>query len=166
MSLSTQLHIQAVRQLLSDQALSTATIDVIGYHGQCLYHQPNRGISVIVGDAKAMADALGIVVVNDFRKNDIAHGGQGAPFAPLYHQALAIRDGLLPLAVVNCGGIANVTFVMGDKESDLLAFDTGPANALMDQLLRQRTQGEWHYDKDGHYGLQGEVNVAVLSRLF
>ena len=164
--LSTQMHIQAVHQLLTMLGIPAAEIDVIGYHGQCLYHQPNQQISVIVGDGQMMAEALNIPVVTDFRRNDILHGGQGAPFAPLYHQALALRDGLGSVAVVNCGGISNVSFVLGQDESDLIAFDTGPGNALLDQLLRQRTQGEIHYDRDGFYGLQGKVDLAVLAQLF
>lgn len=164
--LSTRYHIQAVQRLLAQLRLSASDIDVIGYHGQCLYHQPARQISVIVGDGQMMAEALQIRVVNDFRRNDMEHGGQGAPFAPLYHQALAIRDQRLPLAVVNCGGISNVTFVLGEHGSDLIAFDTGPGNALIDQLMRQRTQGEQHYDRDGVHALQGKVNTPVLAQLF
>ena len=108
---STFLHAEIVLQLLRETGLSADQINVIGYHGQTLYHQPNRGISVIVGDGQKLADRLKINVVSDFRRKDIEAGGQGAPFAPIYHQALAIRDQKIPVAVVNCGGIANVSLI-------------------------------------------------------
>jgi anhydro-N-acetylmuramic acid kinase len=96
----------------------------------------------------------------------VAAGGQGAPFAPLYHQALAVRDHKLPVAVVNCGGIANITIIQDADESGLLAFDTGPGNGLIDRLIRQRTQGREGMDRDGHYGLQGKVCEKTLAALF
>jgi len=163
---STLLHAQAVKSLLEKVNYAAAQIDVVGYHGQCLLHQPIRKISVIVGDGQALADQVGITVVNDFRRRDIAAGGQGAPFAPLYHQALAIRDNKKNLAVLNCGGIANITLINGTHENDLIAFDTGPGNGLIDRLVRQRTQGLEHMDLNGQYGLQGTVNAAVLEALF
>lgn len=163
---STALHAQVVRQLLAETDRDASNIDVVGYHGQTLYHRPAEKISVIVGDADALSAALCIGVVSDFRRADVMAGGQGAPLAPLYHRALAVRDQRLPLAVVNCGGIANVTLIPHAEILDVVAFDTGPGNVLIDQFVGQRTGGAECMDKDGRYGLQGEVNPAVLAALY
>lgn len=163
---STQLHIHAVQQLLQQQHLKPNDITVVGYHGQTLYHQPQRHCSIIVGDGQVMADTLNIPVVYQFRANDIAAGGQGAPFAPIYHWALAKRDGLIPCVVLNCGGIANATVISNDDATQLLALDTGPGNGLIDALVRQKTQGKENRDQDGRYGLAGTVNDAILKQLY
>lgn len=163
---STQLHALTVMQLLEKTKRETTHIDVVGYHGQTMFHHPAIKISVVLGDGKALANQLGITVVNDFRRNDVLAGGEGAPFAPLYHQALAIRDQKIPVAVVNCGGIANVTLVGSSAEQDLIAFDTGPGNGLIDLYVRQRTNGKENMDKDGQYGLQGQINATVLNALY
>ncbi len=162
---STDLHCLAIQQLLAKTSYPSEHIDVIGYHGQTLFHKPSAHITLQVGEGQTLANALGIAVVNDFRQNDIKHGGQGAPFAPLYHQALAIRDQLTPCAVINCGGVANITIVQGQQAKDLLSFDIGPGNGLIDRFVKQRTQGKQVMDKDGLFGLQGQVNLAVLEQL-
>jgi anhydro-N-acetylmuramic acid kinase len=160
---STYLHSLAVEALLQKMHRKPSDIDLVGYHGQTLFHKPAIGKSVIVGDGQYLAECLGIQVVSDFRSADIAHGGQGAPLAPIYHQALAKRDQYSPLAVVNCGGIANVTFINGE---DLIAFDTGPGNGLIDTYVRQYTQGKEHMDENGRYGLKGRVDTSVLDALY
>jgi anhydro-N-acetylmuramic acid kinase len=163
---STDLHASAVNHLLTETGYSAAQIGVIGYHGQTLLHQPEQKISVIVGDGQRLADLIGTTVVNDFRSRDIAAGGQGAPFAPLYHFALAVRDRRIPLAVVNCGGIANITVIPSADESCLTAFDTGPGNGLIDRLVRQRTGGKEVMDTNGQYGSRGTVHPEVLTALY
>jgi anhydro-N-acetylmuramic acid kinase len=163
---STQLHAELVKKLLDKTGLTARDIAVIGYHGQTLFHQPNKGISIIMGDGQGLAKASQIAVVHDFRREDVAAGGQGAPFAPLYHQALAVRDQKIPLAVVNCGGISNITLIPSDDPHDLIGFDTGPGNALLDQLVKQRTKGQESFDKDGQYGKKGQVDDTVFSALY
>ncbi|MBN9288354.1 MAG: hypothetical protein BGO43_15030 [Gammaproteobacteria bacterium 39-13] len=163
---STQLHETVVRKLLAETGYRAQEIDVIGYHGQTLFHRPSEKISIVVGNGQQLADALGITVVNDFRRRDVASGGQGAPFAPIYHQALAIRDNKIPVAVVNCGGISNITLINSANELDLIGFDTGPGNGLIDRLMRRRTQGKENMDKDGKYGRKGKVNSHVLEALY
>jgi len=163
---STQLHGQVVKQLLQKTHQDKKQITVVGYHGQTMYHQPAARISIVLGDGQQLANDLGIPVVNDFRSDDVASGGQGAPFAPLYHRVLALQDGKIPVAVVNCGGIANVTLIQGEREEDLVAFDTGPGNGLIDRLVRQRTGGNECMDRDGRYGKQGKINADVLEALF
>lgn len=163
---STELHAQLVMKLLNQTELRSDQIDVLGYHGQTLFHQPTKKLSIQIGNAKRLAELTKICVVNQFRQNDLLHGGQGAPLAPIYHQALAVRDNLLPVAVVNCGGIANVTFIPSDNDQDILGFDTGPGNALLDRFVRHRTNGHEFMDQDGKYGLQGVVHEDLLSRLY
>ncbi len=163
---STLLHAKAVQNLLQQTGYKAQQIDVVGYHGQTFFHQPAKKISIILGDGQYLSDLLGITVVNDFRSNDIEAGGQGAPLAPIYHQALAIRDKKIPAIVVNCGGIANVTIIQNQNELDLIGFDTGPGNALIDSVVRQRTQGKQHMDKDGQYAKSGTINLGVLAALY
>lgn len=163
---STQLHATAVQVLLQQTRLMPQNIDIIGYHGQAMFHQPNQKISVILGDGQALANILSIPVINDFRAQDIQQGGQGAPFAPIYHQALAIRDNKIPLAVVNCGGIANLTLIATPDPFQLVGFDTGPGNGLLDQFVRQRTQGKLSMDADGAFGQCGQVIEPVLKALY
>lgn len=163
---STELHAIAVKKLLAQENISASKIDVVGYHGQTLFHQPKNKISIIIGDGQYLANLLNIKVVNDFRRQDILAGGQGAPFAPLYHQALAIQSNKIPLAVVNCGGIANVTLIHSENILDIKGFDTGPGNALLDSLIRKRTQGQAQMDVDGKYGQKGRVHDDVILQLY
>lgn len=163
---STALHIQLVKQLLQQTDYKINQIDVIGYHGQTLYHSPANKITVQVGNAQTLAEQIGITVVNDFRRCDIDAGGQGAPLAPLYHQALALRDQKYPLAVVNCGGIANITLIYGTTENDVIGFDTGPGNALIDRIVQQKTFGKEKMDKEGQYGLQGKVHENLFPLFY
>jgi anhydro-N-acetylmuramic acid kinase len=162
---STQLHGELVKKLLQQTEYAAAQIDVIGYHGQTLFHNPTKKITIQVGDGQALAKQLGVTVVNDFRSQDVAMGGQGAPFAPLYHQALAVRDNKIPLAVVNCGGIANITLITGETDQDVIGFDTGPGNGLIDRYIRQYTRGKETIDLDGKYGKTGNVDETVLKAL-
>jgi anhydro-N-acetylmuramic acid kinase len=163
---STELHAHAVNLLLQKTNMAVHEIDVIGYHGQTLFHSPTHKISLQVGDGNLLARLTGITTVNDFRSRDIAEGGQGAPFAPLFHQALAARDKKIPVAVVNCGGIANISIVTGNQPTDVIGFDTGPGNGLIDRCVRHFTQGVEHMDVDGKYGRQGKVSEPVLKLLY
>jgi anhydro-N-acetylmuramic acid kinase len=163
---STRLHHEAVIKLLKKTGYKAKQIDVIGYHGQTMFHRPSIRVSVAVGNSQSLADKLGITVVSQFRNRDVAAGGEGAPFAPLYHQALAIRDKKVPVAIVNCGGIANITIISSASAADLIAFDTGPGNGLIDRLVKQRTQGKETMDTDGKYGKRGVVNEKMLASLY
>lgn len=159
---STDLHARLSCQLMEE---TQAKPDLIGYHGQNLYHAPHRGITLQLGNAQRLANRTSTPVVNNFRTNDIANGGQGAPLAPLYHQALALSRQIAPTAIANCGGVANVSFILGDTLADLLGFDTGPGNGLIDVFIKQRTQGRETYDKDGHYGQRGQVIQSAFEAL-
>ncbi|MDA1088730.1 MAG: anhydro-N-acetylmuramic acid kinase [Proteobacteria bacterium] len=156
----TDRHAEAVNRLLADNGLGPSDIDVIGFHGHTVFHQPEKGITRQIGDGGRLARQTGIKVVNDFRANDVAGGGQGAPFAPLYHAALSVKFEK-PLAVLNIGGVANVTWISPD--GGLIAFDTGPGNALIDDWVRDR-EG-LAMDEGGKLAHAGTVNQAVLEQL-
>ncbi len=163
---STLLHAEAVEKLLEKAQLKATDIAVIGYHGQTFFHQPARKISIILGYAQQLADRTKIAVIADFRRKDIEAGGQGAPFAPLYHQALAARDHKIPGVVINCGGIANITLITSDDPLTLLGLDTGPGNGLIDAYVKEITQGQRSMDINGEYGQQGCVDESVLTMLY
>ncbi len=153
----TEAHADAVRALLEVAGLDASAIDVIGFHGQTVLHRPERRYTRQLGDGKALAEALGVPVVNRFRHADVASGGQGAPLVLLFHAALA-GDLPGPLAVLNLGGVANVTYLDG---ADILAFDTGPANALIDDWVRRHTGAA--YDAGGAVAASGIADAGVLA---
>jgi anhydro-N-acetylmuramic acid kinase len=124
-------------------------------------HRPEHGLTIQIGDGDSLARMLGIPVVYDFRAADVAAGGQGAPLAPIFHRALVRQSGRAePIAVLNLGGVANVTFIDGDV---LIACDTGPGNALLDDFLRLQTGSL--LDTDGRRAAAGRVDEAIIARL-
>jgi len=157
----TDLQTEAVRRLCADHGIDLSTIDVVGFHGQTILHDPARRRTWQLGDGQRMADALGIPVVNRFRQNDLDHGGQGAPLAPLYHQAL-IRAGAIaePVAVLNIGGVSNLTLVDGGL---LFACDCGPGNALIDDWVRAHCGVP--YDEGGRIAASGRIDHRALETL-
>jgi anhydro-N-acetylmuramic acid kinase len=157
----TAAHAEAVEAFLSANGLRAGAIAAVGFHGQTVLHAPERLLTVQLGDGRALAARLRIPVVYDLRAVDVAAGGQGAPLAAVFHRALVRELGRpLPVAVINIGGIANLTYV---GQHDLVAFDTGPGNALIDDFLRQRTGAA--YDDCGKIAAAGDVNEEVLARL-
>lgn len=160
--LITQLHGLAVNRFMEKHELATADVDLIGFHGQTVLHQPDRRRTVQIGQGAKLAELTGIDVVHDFRSADVAAGGQGAPFAPLYHKALAASlNATLPIAVLNLGGVGNVTW-LGEGDQ-ILAFDTGPANGLLDDWVKEHGQGAM--DLGGKIAAKGTVDKAVLSEM-
>lgn len=153
-------HAEVVRTLLTGNGIAAADIDVIGFHGHTILHRPQAGISRQIGDGALLARQTGIPVVDDFRGRDVAAGGEGAPLAPLFHAALA-GDLEKPLAVLNLGGVGNVTWI--GKEGDLLAFDTGPGNALIDDWTAKTIQRPM--DEGGRLALGGRVDKDILDGL-
>jgi anhydro-N-acetylmuramic acid kinase len=154
-------HVEAVQAFLAANSLSPESVAAIGFHGQTLLHRPERGLTLQIGDGQRLAARLGIPVVYDFRSADVAAGGQGAPLAPVFHRALVQQlPGERPIAVLNVGGVANATYIDGDT---LIACDTGPGNALLDDFLRLRTGQP--LDTDGRMAAAGAVNAAVIAQL-
>jgi len=158
-------HVAAARAFLARHGLTAGDLDLIGVHGQTVLHEaPSaerpKGRTVQLIDAAAVARALGVPVAYDFRSDDVAAGGQGAPLAPIYHEALARFSGLVaPTAVLNLGGVGNITLVRSDGE--LEAFDTGPANGMIDLLVQARTGRRC--DEEGGLARAGKVDAAVLG---
>lgn len=161
-ALVTARHGAAVKAFIADHGLDRASIDVVGFHGQTVLHRPDARLTVQIGDGAALAARLGVAVVWDMRAADVAAGGQGAPLVPVWHRALAEASGVeRPALVVNLGGVGNVTFV--PAEGDLIAFDTGPANALLDDLMLERTG--LAMDRDGATAARGRVDEPALAQL-
>ena len=160
--LITESHAQVVKTFLRENRLGAGDIDVIGFHGQTVIHRPEDRLTVQIGDGQRLADMTGIRVVYDFRAEDVAEGGQGAPFVPAYHRALAIGSDLaLPVVVINIGGVANVTWI--GPNHDLLAFDTGPGNALLDDWVRRTTGAP--FDVNGELAARGKADSKLLETL-
>jgi anhydro-N-acetylmuramic acid kinase len=158
----TALHARAIDAFLTANDIDRSTIDVVGFHGQTILHRPASKLTVQIGDGEALAAELRLPVVYDFRAADLMAGGQGAPLVPVYHRALTRKlERPHPVAVLNLGGVANVTYI--DGGGDPIACDTGPANALLDDFVRERTGKAW--DADGAAAAGGRVDEAVVARL-
>jgi len=159
----TLLHAEAVEALLARADVPRGSVGVIGFHGQTVAHRPERGWTWQIGDGNLLARKTGIPVVHDFRSADVAAGGQGAPLIPVYHRALALAAGLpLPVAILNLGGVGNVTWI-GEGEADMLAFDTGPANGLIDDWMLAHTGVAM--DRDGAAAARGRVHEDILAAM-
>jgi anhydro-N-acetylmuramic acid kinase len=186
----TVAHADAVKALLAKAGLAASDVALVGFHGQTILHRPVQRWTWQIGDGVLLARLAGIDVVHDFRSADVKAGGQGAPLVPLYHAALVRQPPLPslapgpatasppsgrfapqgetarksnltpPLVVVNIGGVANVTYISGDS---VLAFDTGPGNAPIDDWM-QRHSGR-PVDEDGAFAATGKVNDAALESM-
>ncbi|MEM9704999.1 MAG: anhydro-N-acetylmuramic acid kinase [Pseudomonadota bacterium] len=167
----TLAHVEAVKALIAKAKLTPAEIDIVGFHGQTILHRPAQNLQATgrtwqIGDGAALASEVEIDVVGDFRSADVAAGGEGAPFAPVYHAALVRKltekeGDSAPVAVLNLGGVANVTFVPeGGDETEMLAFDCGPGNGLIDEWVALKTGAAM--DEDGALAKRGEVRSDIL----
>jgi anhydro-N-acetylmuramic acid kinase len=156
----TAAHAEAVAAFSAQNRITPEDIDIVGFHGQTVLHRPADRMTVQIGDARALAKAIHIPVMHDFRAADVAAGGQGAPLVPVYHRALAQsleREG--PVVVLNIGGVANISYIDGDI---LIACDTGPGNALIDDFMyRELSQ---RFDSDGRMAAQGTVDGAWIAQ--
>ena len=157
----TAWHAEAVEAFLLDNGLKSADIDVAGFHGQTVLHRPERRLTVQLGDGPLLARRLGIKVVHDMRAADVAAGGEGAPREPVYHRALAVAMKERPLCFLNIGGVANATWV--GRDGGLMAFDTGPGNALINDWCERHTAKP--YDADGALAASGRLDVDVHMKL-
>ena len=156
----TVAHAEAVASFTAHNRITFEDIDIVGFHGQTVLHRPAEGMTVQIGDAAALAKAIHIPVMHDFRAADVAAGGQGAPFVPVYHRALAQsleREG--PIVVLNIGGVSNITYI--DGGDILIACDTGPGNALLDDFM-YRVTGQ-RFDCEGRMAAQGKADEAWIA---
>jgi len=135
--------------------------DLIGFHGQTLYHNPAKRMTIQIGDGSLLAKLTSTDVVNDFRSNDVRAGGNGAPLVPLYHRAL-VADFVKPVLILNIGGVSNITWIKGDLDHQILAFDVGPGNALIDDWVLRHTGQP--YDTNGLLASAGTVDNSVVDQ--
>ena len=156
----TLFHAEAVRLLMSKASIKAYDIDVIGFHGQTIFHDPKNGLTCQIGDASLLSSETSIDVVSNFRAADIAAGGEGAPLAPIFHVAMT-HNFERPILILNMGGVANITWIGNDGA--FLAFDAGPANALIDDWIQAHTNQS--YDEGGQFARQGNINAAALEAL-
>lgn len=153
----TRSHGDAVARFLDENRVDPGSVDLIGLHGQTVYHRPERGVTRQLGRGADIAARFGISCVDRFRDADVAAGGQGAPLVPLYHQALAAALPQ-PLVVLNLGGVGNLTYLDGDT---VLAFDTGPANAMIDDFVRKRRG--LPFDPGGAVAASGRADAGLVD---
>lgn len=156
----TTLHALAVIRLLKKAKLHPKSIDVIGFHGQTIVHKPEQHYTLQIGDGPQLAKLLKIPVIYNFRSADVEAGGQGAPLVPVYHRAIT-ASAPHPLAVVNIGGVANMTWI--GEDYTVCAFDTGPGNALINDSMKRLFGLD--YDPQGSYAAKGSANEHILSQL-
>lgn len=157
---------KAVKQLLKETNISAEHVHAIGSHGQTIRHRPNEHFTLQIGDPNTLAELTGITTVADFRRRDMAAGGQGAPLAPAFHAAM-FGSSTQTRVILNIGGMANVTVLQkqlpADAEHPVIGFDTGPGNVLMDAWIQRHQQRA--YDKNGQWAAAGTVNEQLLEQL-
>ena len=160
-----RLFAQAAKSIANKAHIPINDIDLIGSHGQTIYHLPMLHATLQIGEPSVIAQETGVTTVADFRPRDMAAGGQGAPLVP-YVDFILFRDKEKGRALQNIGGIANVTFLPPDCNiNDILAFDTGPGNMLIDRIAELVTDNLSHFDEDGNLAAKGKVNNNLLSSL-
>ena len=154
-------HAKAVSALIENFNVAISDVDLIGFHGHTISHNPNEQHTLQIGNGRLLASATGVDVVNDLRSSDVKAGGQGAPLAPIYHKAL-MKSQDLPAIILTIGGVANITWV-DTLDENLIGFDTGPGNALIDDWIKKKTGR--HYDNDGFLASKGQVHEGILTEL-
>jgi anhydro-N-acetylmuramic acid kinase len=156
----TLFHSKICKQIIEECALD---IDLIGFHGQTIFHSVNEKISRQLGDGNLLSSILEKKVIYNFRKNDIINGGQGAPLAPIFHQLLVKQNKIkLPVCILNIGGIANITIVSSEDSKDLKSYDIGPGNCLLDEWVRKHSKER--YDKNGVLAKSGKSSETILNQ--
>ena len=156
----TNIHADAVKHLIEKNGDSRDCVDLIGFSGHTIFHIPDEKKTLQIGDGAMLSDLIGIDVVCDFRSNDLINGGQGAPLAPVYHQVLATKL-KKPVGIINIGGVANITYI--GTEDELISFDTGPGNALIDDFIFSRLG--YRQDTGGKLALSGKLDKKILESL-
>ncbi|MDB9773737.1 anhydro-N-acetylmuramic acid kinase [Candidatus Pelagibacter sp.] len=138
-------------------------VDLVGFHGQTIFHNALEKISKQIGDGNLLSSLLKKDVVYNFRENDILNGGQGAPLAPIFHNLLINQNQIeKPACILNIGGIANITLVVSKNNEDLKSFDVGPGNCLLDEWVRRHTKMK--YDKNGEASNTGKTSEVILNQ--
>lgn len=162
-----QIFAEAVNKLIDTHQLDRHSICAIGSHGQTVRHRPDikYPFTLQIGDANVIAEKTGIKVVSDFRRADVAAGGQGAPLAPAFHNAI-LRHESENRIILNLGGISNITYLPKDHNQRVIGFDTGTANTLLDAWFnKHHPKDNDDFDRDSKFAMQGQVNQQLLDRL-
>lgn len=156
---------EAVRTVLRHAGIDKSEIAFVSSHGQTVFHMPQKGATLQIGELADIAAVSGILTVGDFRPSDMAYGGEGAPLVP-YTDWVLFKSATMSRILINIGGIGNLTALRaGGKLEELVAFDTGPGNVLCDHLIQIHTQGRMSYDPQGSMAAQGRINVALTDRI-
>ena len=156
----TLFHAYVCKKIISENYIN---IDLIGFHGQTIFHNANEKISKQLGNAKLLSSLLKKKVVFNFRENDILNGGQGAPLAPIFHQLLVNQNQIdLPVCILNIGGIANITIISSKDSNDLKSYDIGPGNCLLDEWTRKNSKER--FDKNGELARAGKTDEIILNQ--
>lgn len=158
----TELHASIVQRFKQKFNSQTENIDFIGFHGQTIWHQPASRSTIQLGDGALLARLTNIPVINDFRTNDVRAGGHGAPLVPLYHRALATYLPK-PVAILNIGGVSNISWIGGEKDDEIMAFDVGPGNAMIDDWVLLHTGNA--YDERGLLAAAGRVHGEIVDKV-
>ncbi len=158
----TELHAGIVGEFREQFNGLVTGVDLIGFHGQTIWHQPKKRATIQIGDGALLAKMTNIPVVNDFRTADVLAGGNGAPLVPLYHRALAAKLPK-PVAVLNIGGVSNVTWIGGERDEDIVAYDVGPGNALIDDWVLHHTGQA--YDEYGLLAGSGQPDMKIVEQV-
>ena len=158
----THLHLKAVKHILEKLKINKSDIDIVGLHGHTIFHSFYEKKTKQLGDGKTLSKLTGLSVIYNFRENDLKNGGQGAPLVPIFHKLLQKKFQLkMPLVFVNIGGISNLTYL--DKNDEMISFDSGPGNFLIDKLLQLKSNNKIQFDKNGEMAFKGKVDKNILD---
>ena len=158
----TLLHAKIVISIIEKYEFNTSQINLIGFHGHTIFHSYKEKKTYQIGNGMLLSQLTKINVINNFRENDIKKGGQGAPLVPIFHKLLQEKLKLkVPLLIVNIGGITNITYL--NKEGEMLSFDTGPGNFLIDKILQLKSKNKIQLDTDGKLAFMGTINKTILD---
>ena len=158
----TSLHSKAINLLLEKLDINKSEIDLVGLHGHTIFHSFQSKKTKQLSDGKALSAMTGLNVIYDFRENDLRNGGQGAPLVPIFHKLLQKKLELkLPVVFVNIGGISNITYL--DKNDEMISFDSGPGNFLIDKLLQLKSNDKIQFDKNGDLAFKGRIDKSILD---
>jgi len=160
----TLFHAKVIKEIINGSEIEDFNIDLVGFHGQTVFHNAKEKISRQLGDGKLLSQLTKKTVIYDFRQNDLKNNGQGAPLTPIFHQQMVIQNKIdLPVCVLNLGGIANITAVLSHEHETMRSYDIGPGNCLIDKWIRENSKKQ--YDQDGLIAQSGKKNETIFRQL-
>jgi len=160
----TLFHAKVIKEIINGSEIEGFNIDLVGFHGQTVFHNAKEKISRQLGDGKLLSQLIKKTVIYDFRQNDLKNNGQGAPLTPIFHQQMVIQNKIdLPVCVLNLGGIANITSVSSHEREAMRSYDIGPGNCLIDKWIRENSKKQ--YDQDGLIAQSGKKNETIFRQL-